>query len=145
MLIWLVACGGGPTTPPPSEAPVVAASSPKDAALSSPDAACCCATWVGSSIDSCERATGATCQPFNKGRTRVSCMNAEETERLHTDYRRVAATDAEHKAKGNADALSTGSEMEGSWLLSQTPTIECVRACGDGVHGPDGAPIIAYE
>lgn len=72
-------------------------------------------------------------------------MTAEETERLHTDYRRVATTVAEHKAKGNADALTNGTELEGSWLLSQTPTIECVRTCGDGVNGPDGAPIIAYE
>lgn len=72
-------------------------------------------------------------------------MTAEDTERLQNDYRRVAATVAEHKARGNADALNTGSELEGPWLLSQTPTIECVRACGDGVNGPDGAPLVPYE
>ena len=72
-------------------------------------------------------------------------MTAEETERLHTDYRRVVATVADHKAKGKLHLLTSGSELEGPWLLSQTPTIECIRACGDGVNGTDGAPIIAYE
>ncbi len=95
----------------------------------------------------CEQVATSACDIFNnpKTRNRRACMTPAEMERLHTDYRRVAELVAEHKAKDKLHLLTEGSEMEGPWLLQQTPTIECVRTCGDGVNGPDGAPIIAYE
>ena len=139
----LAACGDG--APSDVSAKVTPAATP--APPVDPAAPCCCATFHSDAVYTCEQGATSACEVFNNPKTgnRRACMTQAETERLHTDYRRVAELVADHKAKGKLHLLTEGSEMEGPWLLQQTPTIECVRTCGDGVNGPDGAPIIAYE
>ncbi|MBK9648676.1 MAG: hypothetical protein IPO67_26585 [Deltaproteobacteria bacterium] len=132
-MLVLGACGQGPSAPSPRPA---SAEAPKLA----PDEPCCCARFDGTVPLSCERVVAAACAPLDDPglNERRACMTTTETKNLHDSYQTISETYSKHKAAGTLNTLTQEHEMEGSIVSFWAPTLQCVRACGDGVNGPDG-------